>query len=73
MCGVVLSNHNSGNNIERGESTTFPRSSPNHHGTSLHYVNRCVEVENNETPFDYHSLMYTFKKCEKPIGHTYHT
>jgi hypothetical protein len=23
------------------------------HGTNLHYVNRCVEVEQNETPFDY--------------------
>jgi hypothetical protein len=33
-------------------------------GTSLHYVNRCVEVEQSETSFDYRSLMYTIKKCE---------
>jgi hypothetical protein len=34
------------------------------HGTSLHYVNRCVGVEHSETLFDYWSLMYIVNKCE---------
>jgi hypothetical protein len=32
-----------------------------------HYVNICVEVEHNETSFDYQSLMYTINKDNPPI------
>jgi hypothetical protein len=31
---------------------------------SMHHVNKVVEVEHNETSFDYRSLRYTINKCE---------
>jgi hypothetical protein len=49
---------NSSNNIKRGDATIDSRcSNQTTDGTSLHHVNRCVEVEHSETPFDYQSLI----------------
>jgi hypothetical protein len=33
-------------------------------GASIHHVNKGVEVEHNETSFDYRSLRYTINKRE---------
>jgi hypothetical protein len=33
-------------------------------GASLHHVNKGIEVEHNETSFDYQSLRYTINKHE---------
>jgi hypothetical protein len=42
----------------------FKSSTQSSKGTSLHRVNKGVEVENNETSFDYQSLRYTVNKRE---------
>ena len=34
------------------------------YGASLHHVNKGVELEHNETSFDYQSLRYIINKCE---------
>jgi hypothetical protein len=45
-------------------SEVFKSSTLSAKGSSLHHVNKGVEVEHDETTFDYQSLRYAVNKCE---------